>query len=204
MRRTWLLLDSIQALSDQKHCDKHHIPPENFYHDSTGRGTLGTFLSHIWSSATNPVEFGGNPTTRPVSLDIFVYDEKLHGKRLKRCDEHYSKFVTELWWSVRYAVESSQIRNLPETVMDEFSMRLWDKVKGDKYEIESKKVMKERVGRSPDLADWASICVEGARRLGFKISKLAADDEETDTHGWAQELRRKQAESRRKRELTYA
>ncbi len=192
------------AMFVKDYCVKYGISADNFFHDSTGRGTLGTFMARIWSAQTNPVEFGGSPSTRPVSLDIYVYDDVSRVRRLKRCDEHYSKFVTELWWSLRYAIESSQVRNLPDEVVEEGSMRMWDKVRGDKYEIETKKDMKERVGRSPDFADWASIAIEGARRRGFQISKLANDSEDSDEKTWLRDLRNKQKDLRAKHSLTYA
>ncbi len=155
------------------HCEELHIPPDNFFHDSTGRGTLGTSLARIWSAQANPVEFGGAPTDRPVSLDLFIFDPITKERRLKTSKEHYSKFVTELWFSVRYCIEASQIRNLSDEVIEEGAMREWNKVKADKIELESKVDMKLRVGRSPDLFDSLSILIEGARRRGFTISKLA-------------------------------
>lgn len=157
----------------REHCERNNIPPDNFFHDSTGRGTLGTSLARIWSAMTNPVEFGGSPTERPVSLDLYVYDAERKERRLKLAKEHYSKFVTELWFSVRYAIEAGQIRNLSDEVIEEGSMREWKKIKGDKIELETKADMKERVGRSPDLFDSLAILIEGARRRGFQISKLA-------------------------------
>jgi hypothetical protein len=148
------------------------------------------------------VEFGGSPTTRPVCLDLFIWDEKERRRRLKRCNEHYSKFVTELWFSVRYAVEAEQIRGLPESVMEEFCMREWTKVKGDKIEVEKKEDMKERVGRSPDEADWCSICVEGARRRGFIISRLTNAEAMERSREWLRDLD-KQATTLRSGQLTY-
>lgn len=165
-------------------CNQRQIPPENFFHDSTGRGTLGTSLARVWSAKCNPVEFGGTPTDRPVSLDLFVIDDKTKQPRLKRCDEHYSKFVTELWFSVRYTIESRQMRNLDEETMEEGCKREWRLVKGDKIEIEGKDEMKERVGFSPDLFDGLAILVEGARRLGFKISKLAKEETKVAGKNW--------------------
>lgn len=158
-------------------CRENEIPPENFFHDSTGRGTLGTAIARLWSDKCNPVEFGGNATDRPVSKDLYITDEKTGQRRLKRCDEHYSNFVAELWYSVRYAIESNSVRNLPQDVMEEMSMREWDWIKGQKkIALETKVDMKMRVGRSPDLGDWASICMEGARRRGFQIPKLGLAD----------------------------
>jgi len=161
------------ARYEKEFCESKDIPPENFGHDSTGRGSLGTALARVWSANCVPIEFGGVPSQRPVTLDTFINDEKTGVRRLKRCDEHYSKRVSELWFSIRYAIEADQIRGLTDDVIDELCMREWDRVKNDKIEIESKRDMKERIGRSPDLADWASICVEMARRRGFQISKLS-------------------------------
>lgn len=166
--------DSISDY-EKDYCTTNGIAPENFYHDSTGRGSLGTSLSRIWSSACNPVEFGGSPSKRPVTMDTFIDDKVTGERRLKRCDEHYSKFVTELWYSLRYAIEADQIRGLPEDVMNELCMRQWDRVKDDKIEAESKLDMKDRTRKSPDLGDWAAIILEGARRKGFQISKLGND-----------------------------
>jgi hypothetical protein len=118
------------------------------------------------------VNFGGNPTKRPVSADEYVIDHQTLVKRLKRCDEHYIKFVTELWFSVRLTVLSKQMRELPKDVAEEFYMREWTKEKGDRYELETKADTKERTGISPDLGDWLAILIEGARRLGFMIENL--------------------------------
>lgn len=186
----------------KEYCRKASIAPENFFHDSTGRGSLGTALARIWSAQCNPVEFGGSPTSRPVSLDLYIWDQEERRRRLKRCDEHYSKFVTELWFCVRYGVEADQIRGLPEDVMEEFCMREWNKVKGDKIELEKKEDMKDRVGRSPDLADWYSICLEGARQRGFLISRLANAEAQQRTREWLEKLAQK-ATTHKSHALTY-
>jgi hypothetical protein len=167
----------------KQYCSDNNIPPENFYHDSTGRGSLGTSLARIWSNLCNPVEFGGSPSKRPVSLDLFIQDQNTGERRHKLCNEHYDRFVSELAFSVRYVIEGSQMRNLPSDVMEELCLRKWDKVRGDKYSIEpktgtsTKPGFKQRVGFSPDLADWLSIIVEGARRRGFDIKKLGVANE---------------------------
>ena len=171
-------------------CEDNNILPENFFHDSTGRGSLGTALARHWSAACNPVEFGGKPTTRPVSLDFFIYDEEDQQRRLKLSCEHYLNFVSELWYAVRYAIESGQIRSLPEDVMDEGCKRQWDWVArgGAKViQIEPKEEMKLRTRQSPDQFDALAICVEGARRRGFQIAKLAKETDETDGFGWLEE-----------------
>jgi intein/homing endonuclease len=135
-------------------CGRNGIDPQHVYYDATGRGSLGTSFARRWSDKINPIEFGGPPTDRPVCSDMYVWDSVKHVRRLKTCKEHYIKFVTELWFSVRYAVEAGQVRNMPEDVLEEFCWRQWDSTKDDKKVVETKEEMKERVGRSPDLADW--------------------------------------------------
>lgn len=197
-------------------CEALGIAPENVFHDATGRGSLGTALARAWSAQTNPIDFGGTPSERPVCLDLYIFDPKDRTRRLKRCDEHYSKFVTELWFSIRYAIEASQVRNLPEDVMEELCMREWEYTTNNKYTLEPKSGtpgkdgtprrpgMKERTGRSPDLADWLSIAVEGARRRGFNIARLANAEYESKSWNWLEELRDKQDKERERDALNYS
>lgn len=180
------------------------IPSANVFFDAGMRATLATEISKVVGTDVNAVNFQGNPTARPVSADDFVFDEKSQSKRLKRCDEHYSKFVTELWFSVRYAVLSRQVRELPTDVAEEFFMREWIKVTGDRYEMESKTDMKERVGYSPDLADWLAIAVEGARRLGFVIERLnSVGVKRTEMDDWLERELSQHRQMMRKTQLTY-
>lgn len=81
-------------------------------------------------------------------------------------------------------------------------MREWDRVKDDKIEVETKKDMKDRVGRSPDFADWAAGVVEMARRKGFVISKLGSVETSTRSDGWLQKFAAKQRAMLQSKELT--
>lgn len=182
-------------------CERIGIPAANVFHDSTGRGSLGTSFARLWRHDCNPVEFGGAPTPRPVLADLFIYDEKLRRKRLKRCDEHYSKRVSELHFSVRYVIESGQMRGLTEEVCHELCSREWKRVKGDRIEVESKDETKERLGRSPDLGDWASILIEGARQRGFSISRMESEEVVQD-NGWKLDLIRRARDQRQSYALT--
>jgi len=182
--------ENIIARAVKEDCEAADIPPENMFHDSTGRGRLGTALSRIWSPLTNPIEFGGPATDRPVSLDIYVTDPFTRERRLKLCSEQYDRFVTELWWSLAYAIEGGQVRSLPEDVMDELCMRMWKNKKNDRKSVEPKSGtaenpgMKERTGRSPDLADWSVIITEGSRQRGFQISRLGGAKAYTEGLNW--------------------
>jgi hypothetical protein len=160
------------------------IPAENGFYDSFGRGTLGfAFAKLFGASCPVPVDSGARPTSRPVRFDLFV-DDGHGGKRLKRCDEHYSKFVTEMWFSTREAIESGQIRSLPRTVANEGQLRMFEIVSGNRVEVETKDDMKQRIRKSPDLYDWFAIAIEGARQRGFKIQRIGAAIEAKRKPDW--------------------
>jgi len=165
--------EQVISAAVMEDCMGEGISPSNMFHDSTGRGMLGTELARMWSDQTNPVEFGGSATDRPVSADIYIFDDKLEKRRLMKCNERYANFVTELWFAVRIAIEADQIRGLPDEVIDEGCMREWNPMPNGRRRLERKEEMKQRVGRSPDFFDWFAICVEGARRRGFMVQKLA-------------------------------
>jgi hypothetical protein len=189
----------------KSYCEMNDIPFSNIFYDSTGRGSLGPPMARIVSVLINPVEFGGNPSNRPVTMDTYVFDEKLKARRLKLCNEHYRKFVTELWWTVRYCAEAGQLRGVTEPVADEGCMREWREVEGNKIEVETKKEMKVRTGGvSPDLFDWLVTLVEGARRRGFEIRKMANAEEDEENKQWVQELVDKARKLRNKHQLNYA
>jgi hypothetical protein len=152
--------------------DRLGIAPGNIFYDSFGRGTLGNSFAKLFGfNCPIPVDSGATPTDRPVRFDLYVDDGK-NGKRLKLCKEHYSKFVSEMWYSTREAIESDQIRDLPREVAREGQWRLFKTVAGNKIEVEPKDDMKKRMGKSPDLYDFFAIALEGARRLGFQIERI--------------------------------
>lgn len=171
-------------------CIEAGIPANHVFYDATGRGSLGTAFSRIWSPFVNPLEFGGKPTSRPVSTELQIYDESERKMRPKRCDEHFSKFVTELWFMTRYAMEAGQFRGLTEDVLEDGMTREWTMVAGNKIEIEPKIKTKERMGRSPDLMDWLATLIEGARQKGFQLRALAAPQKQGNDD-WKDTLRKK-------------
>lgn len=184
-------------------CKGNEIAAEDFGFDATGRGSLGTAFARVWSAQVEPVEFGGAASIRPVSMDLFVLDPKTGKKRLKLCSEHYSKFVSELWFTTRYIIEANQMRGLPEEVAREGFIREWKLVRGDRIEIETKDETKKRMGRSPDLYDWLVTICEMARRRGFQIKKLANEDETSNSLDWFFQMQRQSSELRQKRELNF-
>jgi len=184
----------------KSYCEGYKIPPSSFYFD--GRSTLAVTFAQVWSAEVNVVDFGGPATKRPVSQDEFVIDKDTGEKRLKRCDEHYSKFVTELWFCIYYLMIGRQIRNLPKDCATELRRRIWRLVSKSRIEAETKKEMKERLTESPDMADSLVTGVEGARRQGFLIAILkdvTAQKQEDDD--WLEQELAKHREFMQKTEL---
>src|SRR5665647_3684690 len=99
--------------------------------------------------------------------------------------DSYSRFVTELWFSVRLLVQCRQARKFPREAAEEFGRREWDYVAQDKFQIETKDDYKLRNGgESPNHADSLVIAVEGARRLGFEIRNLRENAAPKDEADW--------------------
>lgn len=180
------------ALFIKDQCEARHIKPENFFFDSTGRGTLVGAFARLWSANVGLVEFGGKASERYVSDNIRVL-----------CRDYYSKFVTELWYSVSLTIQSGQFRGLTEDVMLEGSMREWGFVGANKIEVEPKDKMKLKCGRSPDLFDALAAGVEGARRRGFHIAKLSTVGATAD-NGWRLDLAKRMERLKHRHTLNYS
>lgn len=142
---------AIQLKNDLHALD---IPTRNAFYDPYGKGTLGFSFSQIFGAdGPIPIDSGAPATERPVRHDLYIFDVKAREKRLKKCSEHYSKFATEAWFSVRYVIECGQMRELPMDVMRDGCLREFGN-RGSKIEIEGKEKTRDRMGRSPDLMDW--------------------------------------------------
>lgn len=171
--------DQIVAFVMRK-CTEFGIAPENFYFDAGMRTSLVQAFSRLWANTVNSVDCGGKPSERKVSYDIDVL-----------CRDHYSKFITELWFNVRHVVEAGQFRGMTDDVMLEFSSREWTMVGANKTEVEPKDKMKAKTGRSPDLADAVAVGVWGAIQKGFVIRRLKAANAARRDDRWKSELRDK-------------
>lgn len=174
--------DQIVAFAKNQ-CISRGIPPENFFFDSGMRTSLVTAFSRLWSAGVNSVDCGGTPSETTVSSEIKT-----------RCRDYYSKFITELWFSVRLVIEAGQFRGMTDDMILEGSAREWTLVSGNKIEVEPKHKMKEKTGRSPDLFDGLAVGIYGARRRGFIITRQAPPDQRTNPRNdWRQQLRNRAA-----------
>lgn len=148
------------------YAERRGIVPQNMGLDATEAGTLVSKFAQMWSPLVVAITFGGKP---PEGRIIRSGDPKTE-------DQAYGKMVSALWFASYYVMDAGQFRNLPKDAVEEAAMREWkinsvqSSRRGDPVvDVEPKKDMKKRMGRSPDL--WDSICVgiELARRRGFVI-----------------------------------
>jgi hypothetical protein len=176
------------------------VSTANFFFD--GRGTLAMSFARLWSSDVNALEFGGAPTERPAGPDLFVVDKASGLKRQQTSKEAFLNFVTELWMSARYVIESDQMRGLTMEIVLDAQPREWRKVRGDKKQIEPKDELRERTGVSPDLSDMLVTGIEGARRRGFQIDRLSTGSQDSFVgKSILQRLAREQDELLSKRQI---
>lgn len=160
--------------------DARGIPYGNLYYDAGMKTSLVQAFARAGMSSTNTVDFGGKPTENSVSAEIPT-----------RCCDYYQKFVTELWYSVRMAIEAKQFRNLSKECMWELCAREWKhSIGSNRIEVETKAEMKEKSGRSPDLADSLAIAMFGARQRGFQIGKLAPPRMPRSGPDWRDSIRK--------------
>jgi hypothetical protein len=173
-------------------CEGIGITPQHFFYDSGMRTSLVQAFSRLWSPYTSSVDCGGSASERKVSADINVL-----------CKDYYSKFITELWFSVRLIVEARQFRGMTEEVMNEFCSREWTMVGANKIEAEPKAKMKVKTGRSPDLSDAVAIGCHGAVMSGFEIMRLGTLRNNKNGEGWKRDLEAKAKAIRKSKELQY-
>lgn len=137
-------------------CIKRGIPPENLAVDATGAGApFCDVLAGEWSSAFLRVSFGGKASDKRVSANSSLVGEELYVNR-----------ASELWFVGKELVRTKQLFGISSDLAQEMCGRNYELVKGSslRVKIESKQETKSRLGRSPDLADAAFLCLDMARQ----------------------------------------
>lgn len=158
-------------------CLARGIPPQDFILDATGtgRGVKNVILVE-WSPNINFCEFGGTPSTMPVSDEDTM-----------PANEAYDRKVSELWYTFRVFVEAGMIRGLdPETAM-EFCSRKFE-VKNRKRAVEQKQDMKLRGAPSPDLADCLVTGIHLLRERGVNATVMS-DVKEQNVADWGAKMK---------------
>lgn len=173
-------------------CISRNIPPENFFFDSTGHGSLVAAFARLWSPSVQPMEFGGRPSDRQVSGEIYA-----------SCRDYYFNFRSELWFTSRLIIIAGQFRGMTEETMMEGCMAEWGLVSKNKTKVEPKEDTKLKVGRSPDLYDALIAGCEGARRRGFVIARLGTKSVQNTSDGWKRNLRTRMERLHASQRLSY-
>jgi hypothetical protein len=147
------------------HCRFHGIPPKHAGFDGTGGGvSFGQWLHTKWNHAVHAIRFNEKPVDRrPDSQNEFTI---------------YRNRVTQLWVQPKALVREGQIRGIPLEVIEELCLRKWaPNHTATTSCVESKRDMKKRIGRSPDLADTFVILVEVAILNGLlDVQEIRKDD----------------------------
>ena len=153
-------------------CEKSGVRPEHLAVDATGAGDpFCDILSELWSPRVFRVKFGEKPTLLPTSAISPI-----------KANEKFSNRVSELWYVGVEFLRGGQLKGITSDLARELTARKYTTQAGGKLIVESKKDMKARMGKSPDLADAAFLLLDVVRqRLGaYAGGKLAASRGE----GW--------------------
>lgn len=135
------------ATQFKEKCETRGIPPELAGVDDTGAAAFGDIVHTVWSRQVRRVNFGGAASKLQVSA---------HDKRLA-CDR-YKNRVTEIWCCLREYMRGNQIRGIcPDLAVELTARKMISKKSGEdlKARVESKEQMRDRTGKSPDIADAA-------------------------------------------------
>jgi hypothetical protein len=102
------------------------------------------------------VKFTGGATSDPISVQ-----DPRPGSDL------YQNFVTELWGRMGIYITNDMIRGLSDEACKQYSTRLLDFSTKDskKVVIESKDILRDRLGYSPDEGDAGAIVIEVVRKV---------------------------------------
>lgn len=178
----------------RQQCESRMIPPENFYYDAGMRAALVQAFARLWSSNTNGLDFMGPAADdRKVSQDIDVL-----------CCDYYDNKITEVWYSVRMAVESGQFRGMTDGPLLEFCQREWEIVGKHKTKVQTKEKMKKATGRSPDEADAVAIGLYGAILKGFTIERLKSEFQAMRDDRWKTALQNQSRQLWQSKALNHA
>lgn len=140
-------------------CKKEDVSIHAAGVDTTGGGsTFADVLSVVWGSGFHRCLFSGSASDKPVSAS----DNRT-------CKEAFQNRVSELWGIGVQYIRSGQIKGIGKGLASEMTARLYTTLGKGVIEVESKRKMKARTGKSPDEADAAFGLLDLAReRFGFE------------------------------------
>lgn len=146
-------------------CKEHKILPENLGLDASGPGgkAFRDAVFAQWSNKVLAVDFSGAPSDKPVSRTDKT-----------PCKKRYDRRVSELWFSGKSLIRSDQLRGISAPLAAEMVIRKYRETKpasaDNIIKVETKREMKNRTQRSPDIADSFMILCELARTRHHFVS----------------------------------
>lgn len=143
---------------------EHKVDIRNFAIDATGGGEpFGALIARECGLGFINIRFSGKGSDMPVSRNDS-----------RKGSERFFNMASELWYVGRELVRTGQIKGLKPDVVAELVSRTYQERAGV-VQIESKKDMRLRTKKSPDLADAALMCLHVARvRHGLSSNEKAA------------------------------
>lgn len=139
-------------------CKKEQIPVNCVGLDVTGGGApFADILASVWGAGFHRVLFSGSASSKPVSATD-----------PRPCNEVYANRVSELWGIGVQYIRTGQLKGIGKALAQEMVSRLYTTGNKGVIEVESKRKMKARTGKSPDEADAAFGLLDLAReRFSF-------------------------------------
>jgi len=162
-------------------CQKEKIAVTNCAVDATGAGApFCDILATVWMPGFLRVQFGGKASDIAVSLT-----------NPKLGHEMYYDRVTEIWYSGKEFLRQGQIKGIMPDLAREMCMRKYGTTGAEKkIYAESKKDMKLRVQRSPDIADAAFILLDLCRQR-LQFTPIASEEQvKKRGGGWRNKVKR--------------
>lgn len=136
----------------KRECERRSIRIENVGIDITGAASFGSLVRMVWGDGFLEVDFSQSPSDTPIS-----------DTDPRTAKERYADRPSELWYSGKYLLWTEQLKGITPELAQDMVSRSYEE-SGGKVRIESKEKMKLRIGRSPDKADAAFVCLDVARQ----------------------------------------
>lgn len=164
-------------------CKLRDVSLKHLVVDSTGGGKpFCDVIRSRWGAGFLEVNFSGAATDTPAS-----------GTDSRPAKEVYMDVLSEIWFAGREYLQAGQIKGIYPALAEELCARMYKTASRGRIQVEPKKEMKKRLGKSPDLADAALLALFLCRqRLGMSsnaTSKTSWGDDDEGHQGFARRMR---------------
>jgi hypothetical protein len=151
------------ALTTKSACEKEGVNIIHLGVDITGAAAFGSLLRAVWGDGFLEVNFAESASDAPISETD-----------PRPAKDRYADRPSELWFSGKPLLRTEQLKGIHPDLAADLVSRSFTERQG-KIEIESKEIMKKRIGHSPDIGDAGMIALDVARqRCGLvSVEKVA-------------------------------